>query len=100
MMPPCTFTAYTGYKNIFKSTPADYTEIYAYADPTTIKKRFPPTSNRKKIKNIFILKKDEYIEKKTITGTAPIPLIYVDLWNLNTWYANEFLKEFEKKLRL
>ncbi|RLF34854.1 MAG: hypothetical protein DRN08_03990 [Thermoplasmata archaeon] len=50
MMPPCTFTAYTGYKNIFKSTPADYTEIYAYADPTTIKKNdsHPPHQIEKK----------------------------------------------------
>jgi DNA-binding transcriptional regulator YhcF (GntR family) len=98
MMPPCIFTAYSGYKNMFDVAPADYREIYVYGDPTTIKKRFPPTTSS--INNIFVLKKDEYIEKRSKNGIAPIQLIYVDLWNLNTWYANEFIRDLDKKLGL
>lgn len=99
MMPPCIFTAYTGYKHAYKDTPADYGELYAYCNSTEVKKRFPPVE-KTNIYNIFILKNDTYLEKQTKKGIAPLPLIYVDLWNLNTWYANEYIKEFDKKLRL
>ena len=98
MMPPCVFTAYSGYKHSFNVVPADYREVYAYCDPTTVKKRFPPTQSS--ANNLYILKRDTYIEKRSKKGIAPIALIYVDLWNLNTWYANEFIKDFDKKLRL
>lgn len=98
MMPPCIFTAYSGYKHMFNVAPADYQEIYAYSDHMAVKKRFPPTKSN--INNIFILKKDIYIEKRSKNGIVPLQLIYVDLWNLNTWYANEFLKDFDKKLEL
>jgi len=98
MMPPCIFTAYSGYKHKFNDAPTDYAEIYAYSDPETIKKRFPPIKSN--LKNIFILKKDPYIEKRSKNGIAPLSLIYADLWNLNTWYANDYLKELDKKVRL
>jgi predicted transcriptional regulator len=98
MMPPCIFTAYSGYKYRFNDAPTDYGEIYAYSDLATIKKRFP--SIKSNLNNIFILKKDPYIEKRSTGGVAPLSLIYVDLWNLNTWYANDFIKELEKRMRL
>ncbi len=96
MMPPCIFTAYTGYKYTFETVPADYREVYIYADLETIKKRFPPIEKYRY--NIFTLRTDAYIEKKAKRGIAPPQLIYVDLWNLNTWYANEFIKDFNRKL--
>jgi len=98
MMPPCVFTAYSGYKHTFDVVPADYREVYLYADPTQIKERFPPSTSP--LHNIFVLENDPYIDKRSNHGIAPSPLIYVDLWNLNTWYANEFIQDFEKKLRL
>ena len=98
MMPPCIFTAYSGYKHKFNDAPADYNEVYAYSEPDLIKKRFP--QSKSKLNNIFVLTTDPYIEKRSEKGIAPLSLIYADLWNLNTWYANDFLKELEKKLRL
>jgi len=98
MMPPCIFTAYSGYKYKFNDSPTDYNEIYVYSEIDPIKKRFP--QNKFKLNNIYILKIDSYIQKRSQKGIAPLSLIYVDLWNLNTWYANDFLKELEKKLRL
>lgn len=98
MTPPCVFTAYSGYKHKFNDVPTDYGEVYAYCDPALVKKRFSQV--RYQTANIFILKKDPYIEKRSEQGLAPLSLIYADLWNLNTWYANEFLKDLEKKLRL
>ena len=98
MLPPCIFTAYSGYKHKFNDAPADYREIYAYSDVALVEKRFPQVKSN--LNNIFILKTDSYIEKRSEKGVAPLSLLYADLWNLNTWYANEFLKELEKKMRL
>jgi predicted transcriptional regulator len=98
-MPPCIYTAYSAYKYLYKDTPADYGEIYAYCKPEEIKKRFP-INKKTKINNIFILKPDNYLQKKSKKSIAPTSLIYVDLWNLNTWYANEFIKNFDKKIGL
>ncbi len=98
MMPPCVFTAYSGYKYIFDTAPADYREVYIYADPNQIKKRFPPSTSP--LHNIFVLESDPYLVKRSKQGIAPQPLIYIDLWNLNTWYANEFIQDFDKKMEL
>ena len=58
-----------------------------------IKKRFP---ENKKRANLFILKKDDFIQnygnKTTLAQT------FVDLWNTKEWYAKEFLINLKKKL--
>lgn len=86
------FTAYSAYKFKFKDVPADYSEIYIYGDEN-IKKRFKENN---KIPNLFILKKDNVIEKygKTVT----IANLFVDLWNLKQWYAKDFLNALEAKI--
>ncbi len=43
--------------------------------------------------NLIVLRLDGHIEKFNV---APTCQIYVDLWNLNTWYANEYLKKLEE----
>ena len=86
------YTAYSAYKYKFKDVPADYSEIYIYAeDLKDLKRRFPESKNTP---NLFILKKDKNMEGKLAT----IANIYVDLWNLKEWYATEFLKAIEVKI--
>ncbi len=83
------FTAYSAYKFMFKDVPADYSEVYVYADDLKeIKKRFPQNNN---IPNLFVLKKNK-IAKLTIAN------LFVDLWNLKEWYAKEFLNKLEEKI--
>lgn len=87
------FAGYSAYKYKFKDVPADYSEVYIYADKEDIKKRFP---EYKGVPNIFVLKKDNLIEnygKITTIGNT-----FVDLWNLNEWYSKEFIKSMEEKL--
>ncbi|MCD6542526.1 MAG: hypothetical protein J7K38_04285, partial [Thermoplasmata archaeon] len=86
----------SGYRFLYKTVPADYGEVFVYADEELIRERFPP--DEKSSPNIFVLKGDPYIEKISTDGIAPPQLIYVDLWNLNTWYADEFLKDFDRRL--
>ena len=87
------FGGYSAYKYIFKDVPADYSEVYIYADENNIKKRFPES---KGVPNIFVLKKDSFINnygKTTTKGNT-----FVDLWNLKEWYAKEFIKSMEEKI--
>ncbi len=95
-LPNVIYAAYTAYKFKFKDVPADYSEVYLYANEEEIKeikKRFPKND---KNPNLFVLKKNKNTEQHPKTGT--IANIFVDLWNLKQWYANEFLKAIEKKL--
>jgi len=94
------FTAYTAYKKIYKSTPADYSEVYVYATESAlneIERRFPVKSGAY---NIFILKADPVLAGriKNSIAVAPLPNVFVDLWNIRTWYAKEFTDALSKKL--
>lgn len=91
-LPNVMFTAYTGYKMAFGSVPSDYSEVVVYGNPADVKERFPP---RKGSANIILLKSDSHLKK--FKG-VPLAQIYVDLWNLGTWYAEDFLKELDKRM--
>jgi hypothetical protein len=89
------FTAFSACKLNYPAS-ADYSEIYAYSNNVEeIKKRFPPKEGPK---NLFILKSNPLIEKISKNNCVPLPLVFVDLWNLPQWYAKEFLAELGKKL--
>jgi len=86
--------AYSGYKFRFNDVPADYSEVYAYADSIEeIKKRFPANN---KNPNLFVIRKDEEMDRYGTNCTAA--QLFVDLWNLKEWYAKEFLNELEGKI--
>ncbi len=87
------FTAYSAYKLRFKDAPADYSEVYVYSNGLEeIKRRFPESKNTP---NIFVLKKDKNMDRYGKIATNAN--IFVDLWNLPEWYAQEYLKAMEKK---
>lgn len=87
------YTAYSAYKFKFRDVPADYSEVYIYAeDLKEVKKRFPKND---KTPNLFVIKKDE---NNNYGKTATIANIYVDLWNIKEWYAKDFIKAMEARL--
>ncbi|MBI2558990.1 hypothetical protein HYW20_06735 [Candidatus Woesearchaeota archaeon] len=87
------FTAYSGYRLRYNDMPADYSEVYVYSDDLVeIKRRFPESKNTP---NMFVLKKDKNIDKYGRIATNAN--IFVDLWNLREWYAQEFIKSMEEK---
>lgn len=97
-LPNIIFSSYTAYKLRFKDVPADYSEVYAYADDKEleiIKKRFPDKKDNEEKSNLFILKKDKVLNSYK---TIPISQIFVDLWNLKEWYAKDFIISMEKNL--
>lgn len=87
------FAAYSAYKFLFKNVPADYSEVYVYGDEN-LKKRF---SVQKGVPNLFVLKKDLFLEQYGKTTT--IANTFVDLWNLKEWYAKAFIQAMEERLR-
>jgi hypothetical protein len=92
LMPPVLFTAYSGAKFYYGIAPADYGEVYAYGDEKEVEKRFP---RREGLENVFCLKPPFFLREASKT---PLSLLYVDLWNIATWYAREYLKEVEARL--
>ncbi len=87
------FAAFSAFKFRFGEVPADYSEVYIYAERKW-KERFP---ERNGPSNVIFLKKEKTLEKYGKMTT--IAQTFVDLWNINTWYAQEFLKELEKMVR-
>jgi hypothetical protein len=93
------FTGYSGFKFKYNDVPADYSEIYVYADESEldeIKKRIIKDFKIKaQNPNLFVIKKDLLVEKsKKISDIT----LFVDLWNMKEWYAHDFIKELENKL--
>lgn len=89
------FTAYSAYRLKYNDAPADYGEVYVYADKKTleeIKERFLP---KKGPPNIVVLEKDDYMGEKSF---APAPQVFVDLWNLREWYAKDYLDALSGRL--
>jgi len=87
------FTAYSGFKFKFKEVPSDYAEVIVYGDKKSFEERFGEAHAERP--NLTVLQPDEHLKKFEI---APVGQIYVDLWNLNTWYANTFLEKLEEKI--
>jgi hypothetical protein len=93
--PPCLFTGYSAYKFLFESVPADYTEVLAYVKEKNleiVEERFP---KKKGFANVIILRMDEHLQK---FHQIPLAQLFVDLWNIDTWYARDFLVELEGNL--
>ncbi len=94
------FTAYSGFKFKYDDAPADYSEVYVYADEKTkkeIEKRF---SSNKKTPNLFVICEDSHLRKLSDINIVPAQQMFVDLWNLNKWYAKDFISELRKRLKL
>lgn len=90
------YTAYSGYKFLFRDVPADYGEVYVYLrDVEAIRKRFPP---QKGPPNLFVLTPDRRLPGLSKDNIAPPSQIFVDLWNIREWYAKEFIKALKEKL--
>lgn len=89
------FAAYSAYKFAFNDVPADYSEVYVYSsDVEEVKRRFPPSGTAP---NLFVLKADRNLYRYGRTTTAGHT--FADLWNLKEWYAKDFLKALEAKIR-
>lgn len=88
-------TAYSGFRARIGRTPADYEQVFVYADADQIRRTYRPTRRRKR--NLFVLTPDEHLTRLSEDGVAPLVQIYVDLWQLGA-PASRFVEELERKL--
>jgi len=93
------FTGYSGFKFKYNYVPADYSEVYVYANESELNEIKRRITKDFKIKtqnpNFFVIKKNILIEKyKRISDI----FLFVDIWNMKEWYASDFIKELENKL--
>lgn len=91
-MPRVIFTAYSAFKFRFGSVPSDYSEVVVYGEKERIKERF---GEGKGVPNVIVLKTDSHLEK---FRDVPLAQVFVDLWNLDKWYAEDFLRALEKRM--
>lgn len=102
------YTAYTGYSNLFGNDASDYSEVYVYATEQGARetaRRFPKRqfSKGSDYANIIVLRPDRPLGAMIDNGsldksTVPITQLYVDLWNIKTWYAYEFVTKLKKRV--
>src|SRR3989344_510327 len=85
------YGAYSAYKFLFHDVPADYSEVYMYGN-LAVHRGLKPSNNP----NVFMLKKDTFLDRYGKTTT--IAQTFVDLWNIKSWYAKEFVTALGKKL--
>ncbi len=95
LMPPeIIFGACSAYRMLFGETPADYEKVIVYAasaDP--VRARFPKLKGPA---NIMALQADPLLA--SYGATTPPVQIFVDLWNLPDWYAQDFRKALWRRL--
>ena len=97
------FTGYTGYRLVFNDALADYSEVYLYATEESlkeIKRRFEPND---RIPNVIVLKCDSDLEtaikRHRLKASSVCPAqLFADLWNINQWYAKDFVDALSKRL--
>jgi DNA-binding transcriptional MocR family regulator len=87
-------TAYSGFRAKLDLTPADYEQVFVYADHDEIKHVFKPTSRQER--NLFVLTPDGHLQRRSEKNVAPLVQIYVDLWQLGA-PANRFVEELERE---
>jgi len=88
--------SFSAYKKIKQDAPSEYSQIYIYTNNLEeIKKRFPL---KKGPTNLFILKPDKYL--KIYGPQTCMAQTFVDIWNNNEWYTNEFIKKIKEQYNL
>ena len=97
------FTGYTAYRFLFNEAPADYSEVYLYATEDGLKEIKRRFSTNSKIPNIIVLKCDGEMEKaikehKLKASSVCTAQLFVDLWNMNQWYAKDFVDALSRRL--
>ncbi len=88
------FTAFSGFHRKFGRSPVGYDEVYVYADPDEVKRRFPESSALKT--NIYVLEPDAHLTKTSKDKAPTIAQLYVDLWQVGGSPADRYVLELEQ----
>lgn len=98
MPPEAIFGTFSAFCKKYQTSPADYDRVYIYIDENNLdglKKRFPGAKGRP---NLIALKADPFL--RNFGELTPDCQTFVDLWNLEEWYAKDFLNALKEKIIL
>lgn len=88
------FAGFSAARKILGVSPADYDKVFVYAkDIDHIKKRFDFKKGRV---NLIVLRSDPFLSKYGPLTT--LSQTFVDLWNLPSWQAKEFVRALKEKI--
>ncbi len=88
------FGGYTAARQILNEAPADYDKVLVYSqDLPKLKQRFEFKSGPE---NFLVFKADPFLQD--YGGQTTFAQTFVDLWNLDDWYAKEFVNSLKKKI--
>ncbi|MGB9706504.1 MAG: hypothetical protein ACPLXP_00305 [Microgenomates group bacterium] len=94
MPPGIVFGGYTAGRFILGEPPADYSKVFVYSqNGQEVKQRF---ELKKGQPNLFVLKADPFL--KNYGEHTCLVQTFVDLWNLDDWYAKEFVNSLKRKI--
>lgn len=94
MPPGIVFGGYTAGRFILGEPPADYSKVFVYSpNSQKIKERFELGKGQA---NLFVLKTDPFL--KNYGESTCLVQTFVDLWNLDDWYAKEFVNSLKRKI--
>lgn len=98
MLDDAIFTAYSGYRRKFNEPSITYEEVFVYADPEGVKRKFAekPVS----AKNIVVLKQDPDMKRVSSGRVVPLAQLYADLWQLGSPLAERLIIELNQRLKL
>lgn len=96
LIPQVIYGGFSAFRFRFQDLPADYDQVWVYLtekELLLLKKRWP---FKKGLSNLFVLKADPFLKKYgQITSLGQT---FVDLWNLDSWYAKEFVSVLKEKI--
>ncbi len=98
-LPDSVFAGYFAAHHHLGEAPADYEKAHWYLareDQQKARERFPQTPRSKRTPNVFFLLKPDPFPCDGPYTT--LPLTFVDIWNLDDWYAQDFIKALEEKI--
>ncbi len=96
MVPNVIWGAYSAFIKKHGQAPADYDKVYVYVakeDVKAVENRFPYL---KGYPNLIVLAADPWL--KNFGPITPDCQTFVDLWNLQEWYAKNFLTTLKDKI--
>ncbi len=96
-------SAYTAFNYLFNEVPADYSEVWTYVPEdilAEVKERFPSNNLPG---NLYVLKTNTLLlenSKRYSKGInmVSVPQLYVDLWNIPSWYSKGYIALLERKI--
>lgn len=97
--PAASFACYSAARQILEEAPADYDKVYFYFDLKTsgkkpmLEERLPAVKGQP---NVFILQADPFLSDYGQLTT--LAQTFVDLWNLEDWYAKDFVKDLKRRI--